>query len=436
MHGWRKVWVGAVVVAAGLCCLAGTSRAQTLIKYNEGPGLKLSDSLVFHGGGAVVMSYDSNVFYSKDGVSGSFVLMPMAHLDLATLPPQRLEGQPEGTQMLDFRLRFATGYRAYLSDNDNVKKQSNLDVDAGLALTINPHGKVKGSIGDEFVRTVTPQNQEGPGSYVRDHNVARARLDVAPGGGMLAFSVGYSFILDWWEKDLSGLGGSNPNMFAHSFELGVKWKFLPKTAVTLDVSEGLVSRPDLVVGGVHHPDSYPLRVWLGLVGQLTYNLSTILKAGYGNGFYQSATGRPNPANFNNALVMAQLRFQVAPTGALTLSFNRNFEDSLFSDFYTDNRVKLGYDHMFLSRLLVSVDTGYAYRQYSGLDPSVWGVSSRSDHLLEAHAAVSWRIRDWLFVAAGYDLSYVNADTAVSFAGQAYDPDYVKHILYLKAEASY
>lgn len=435
MHGWRYIAVGAVVLVASL--LSPPASAQTLVKYNEGPGLKVSNSLVLHGGVAVMGSYDTNVFYTNQSAVGSFILTPIAHVDLATLPPQRLEGQPDGVQMVDFRLRFAAGYRAYLSDNEAVKEQSNVDLDGGLTLIINPKGRVKGTIADEYVRTVQPQNMEGPGSYIRDYNVASARLDVAPGGGMLAFGLGYSFTMDWWEEDLESLGpGSTPNMFAHLITLDGKWKFLPKTAVVLNVSQGIVSRPDLVINGVRHPESYPFRVEAGLLGQLTYRLSATVKAGYGNGFYQSAPGRPNPASFNSALVTAQLRWQLATTGALTLGFSRNFQDSLWSEYFIDNRATLRYDHMLFSRLMLHASGGYSYREYDGLDPAIWGVSSRNDHVIEAHAGVDWRIKDWLFVGAGYDLQYVNADQVVSFGGLPYNPDYVKHIVFFRAEVSY
>ena len=437
MHGWHKLWAGAIVLATALLIGPSAASAQTLVKYNEGPGLKLSDSVVLHGGAAVMGSYDTNVFYSNQGAVGSFFLTPIGHVDLATLPRQRLEGQPEGpTQAVDFRLRFAAGYRAYLSSDENVKKQSNVDLDGGLNLVINPKGRYKGTISDEYVRTVTPSNMEGPGSYIRDYNVAGAKLDIAPGGGMLAFGLGYSFTMDWWEKNLASLGGSKPNMFAHLITLDGKWKFLPKTAVVLRVSEGIISRPDLVINGEKHPDSYPVRVEAGLMGQLTYRLSATIMAGYGNGLYQAATGRPNPANFNNALVTAQLRWQVATTGALTLGFNRNFFDSLWSDYYTDNRVTLRYDHMLFSRLLLHLDGGYTYRQYSGLDPAIWGVSSRNDNVIEGHAGVDWRIKEWLFVGAGYDLYYVNADRTITYGGLPYNPSYVKHVVFFRAEVSY
>ena len=108
MHGWHKLWAGAIVLATALLIGPSAASAQTLVKYNEGPGLKLSNSVVLHGGAAVMGSYDTNVFYGNQGAVGSFFLTPIAHVDLATLPPQRLEGQPEGpTQSVDFRLRFA-----------------------------------------------------------------------------------------------------------------------------------------------------------------------------------------------------------------------------------------------------------------------------------------------------------------------------------------
>lgn len=56
------------------------------IRYNEGPGVKLSDSLVFHPGVEVEGRYDSNALYT-DSPKGAPYMRFIGHLDLATLSP-------------------------------------------------------------------------------------------------------------------------------------------------------------------------------------------------------------------------------------------------------------------------------------------------------------------------------------------------------------
>ena len=60
------------------------------IRYNEGPGLKLSDSLVFHPGLDVEGRYDSNVFYA-DQAKGAPYLRLIGHLHLAGVDAQCIE---------------------------------------------------------------------------------------------------------------------------------------------------------------------------------------------------------------------------------------------------------------------------------------------------------------------------------------------------------
>jgi hypothetical protein len=441
MHGWHKIWAGAIVLATALLIAPAAASAQLLIKYNEGPGLKLGDAVVFHPGAAVQTSYDSNVFYnaSDEGVKSAPLINSIIHLDLSTLSPQRMEGQ-EGkasSQVVDFRLRFAGAYRAFISSNENIKKQSNFDVDTGLNALFNPKGKVRFRVFDDFLRTITPQNTETTGSYIRDYDVGGADLAIAPGGEMLTFKLGYQFTLDHWENKWSnGLSSFNPDFYGHQFGLEAKWKFLPKTAAFLQVTEGINSRPDYLINNVKHPDSYPLRVWAGLVGQLTYLMSVTVRAGYGNGFYQGVTGRASVGNFNNFVGGAEFAWQLTTTGKLKIGYDRNFYDSLWSDYYTDDRVYLGYDHMFFSRLILHLDGGYRYRQYEGLDAAVWGVTSRNDNVVDAHAGVDYRILDWLYVGVGYDLWYDGTSARPSFGGVADNPSYTKHVAWFKVDVSY
>ena len=62
--------------------------------YNEGPGIKLGEGLVFHPGLATELGYDSNVLLNgnADQVVGAGLLRLRLHLDLSTLPPQRITG--------------------------------------------------------------------------------------------------------------------------------------------------------------------------------------------------------------------------------------------------------------------------------------------------------------------------------------------------------
>jgi hypothetical protein len=438
MHGRRLLWVGAAVLL--LCARTASAQFTTLVKYNEGPGFKLADNLVIHPGVGFATAYDTNVFYGAPDTApvGAAYVAALFHFDLATLPPQRLEGQQPATQAVDFRLRFAGAYRNYISSISNITAQNNVDLDGGLTANFNPGGKVTFGISDDYVRSVQPQNLEGPGSYIHDYNRAGAKLGINPGGGMLTFGLGYSFLIDHYENGWS-FANLNPDLTAHEFSLAVRWKFLPKTVLSLTASEGIYSR-DLVLNNQRHPDSYPLRVELGLAGQLTYRLQATVKVGYGNSFYQNLPTAVS--NYSNVIGGAQLKWLIDTTAALSVGYDRSFYDSIFGDFYTDDHFFGRYDHMLFGRLVLNALAGYRYRQYSGLDPEVWSISSRNDNLFEVHAGADFRIREWLFAGVAYDLVADSTSARPIFvsggaaAPLAYNPNYTKQIISAHLEVAY
>src|SRR5512137_2916634 len=100
-----------------------TARAQfnAPIRYNEGPGIKLGERMVFHPGIAVEGRYDSNVFYTNDVRQGAPYLRIIGHLALASLSPQRLaDGDGSVSKpSLDLRLNAAFAYREYFGISDS-----------------------------------------------------------------------------------------------------------------------------------------------------------------------------------------------------------------------------------------------------------------------------------------------------------------------------
>src|SRR5581483_5658183 len=117
-----------VIVALALAPAVAWAQAETWSAYpssvyREGPGLRIGQApIVFHPGIILEGGYDSNVFYSPAGQeTGAGVLRIRAHLDIATLPPQRMEGD-SGTAdpKVDFRFSGQVEYRQYLSGSSDV----------------------------------------------------------------------------------------------------------------------------------------------------------------------------------------------------------------------------------------------------------------------------------------------------------------------------
>src|SRR5262245_16570900 len=164
----------------------------------EGPGLKVSDSLVLHLGIGVGAGFDSNVFYSTgnidDPATRAFYINVRPSVDLATLSLQRGGGQPHN---IDFRLHVGADVRALASPDPNVYRHWGVGVDAGFALSIFPMGAYSVDLFDTFTRTSQPpyRSVNVPGETDNnlnwDQNQLGLRLRVRPGGRRLEIGGQY-----------------------------------------------------------------------------------------------------------------------------------------------------------------------------------------------------------------------------------------------------
>jgi hypothetical protein len=414
-----------------------SARGQTVVRYTEGPGVRLAQGLVLHPGVGLETSVDSNVFFNapEERPISAPLLNAIFHLDLATLSPQRRDeataSGPE-QQIVDFRLRFAGAYRAYFSDNQAVTAQDNTALDGALDAVFNPRGPVRLRLFDNYVRSITATNLAQANSFIVDYNQAGAGLVFAPGGEMLQVGAGYSYNFHYYENSFAT--HINPNLYYHQFNLDASWKFLPKTALTFNATQGVYHR-DLQIEGASHPRSYPLRLSVGVVGQFTYRLQGVARVGYGNGFYSDVPHR-SVGSYNNVIGTLQLKILVSATATAAVGYERSFFDALFGDVYNDDHVYVRYDHMLFGRLILRLDGGYRYRQYHGIDPAIWGISTRGDNIFELHTAVDFRVRDWLFAGVGYDLISNQTDARPVYQSIADNPSYTKHLVFFKIDVSY
>lgn len=424
-----------------LLVLPSVARAQfsAPIRYNEGPGIKLGPSFVFHPGAAVEGRYDSNALYEESNPDGAGYMRFIAHLHLASLSPQRLtdgEGK-KYSQKVDFRLKSAFSFRKYFSDNANVTAQDAFEVDAGLGLTLFPQGVFSFSIQDDFARTVAPPNGEANIALERDTNRAALKLKLAPGGGLLAFTVGYALNLDLFEDSKYSFA----NRMFHEISLNAKWKLLPKTAIFLDATEQITSYYDRNASDpISNNDSYPLRIYLGLGGLITPRLSVLVKAGYGNSFHNTVSYTAlDDGSYNMVLGKAELGYQFTPFAKLKAGYDHNFQDSFFANYFVDEQVYLGYDHLIAGRFLAHARADYRYRQYDGFPQGgINGetIDALSHHLITLNLGFDWQIKEWVYVGIGYDAQVKDITKGPKNVGGVFANDYAKHQVFGKVGFSY
>lgn len=434
-----------LTLAASLAVVlfSGTAHAQFVapMRYNEGPGIKLSEGLVFHPGISVEGRYDSNVFHASGGAKGAGYLRFIAHLHLATLSAQRLEdGEDKNYKPnFSFRVSAAAAYREYLNGGDPVRDRRGLEVDAGLELLAFPQGVFSFGVRGYYVRSE-------PSFLVTDtigRNSIRGEIPLVltPGGGRLQFQLQYAINADLFEDDRFSIG----NKYFHEASLLAKWRLLPKTAIYLLVVQQFYLYYD--DGGLPtrvNQDSMPLRASLGFRGLITPRFFVMLEAGYGNGFYDEFE------SYNMIIGQVQLGYYIGPTSEIKLGFKHDFHDYFLSNYYTQERVYLTYNHMFFNRLIAHASVAYMFRNYDGFNPQyplsgTTRIEDVKNHVVKTDLGIDYRILDWLFVGVGYNLELreraesTPSDLTVAFGGSVgNDPfrNFVRHQVFGKVEVSY
>jgi hypothetical protein len=437
----------ASILAVGLLLAPHVARAQeswnpySTTVYSEGPGFRLgSVPLVLHPGIAIEGGYDNNIQYSSadSRQTGSGLLRLRAHLDLATLPIQRREGDNElGTAEPKVEFRFSTQveYREYLSSLVLVQDQRSVNLQAGADLAILPKGPFTLRIQDTFVRTVDPRNAEGPQavtnqSYTRDFNRGGFIASFKPGTGRLEVGVGDYVEFNLWEdKDLRF--GNTVYDEAQAF---ARFKFLAQTIGSVIVRAGYRTY-------LRNPtfESAPVRVLVGARSFITSWFSADAAIGYGNSI-SLAPGRPS---FNSVIAKAEARFHLPRGSQIAIGYDRDFFDSLFANFFVDDRLYLTFEQPLIYRITAHVDGGVRFRHYEGLvDPAVVGYAgysspTRDDLVYDAHAELNIRATKWLSCGVSYNLLADHTDFAfLPATGAPVHVDFIKHSVFARVDFAY
>jgi hypothetical protein len=368
-------------------------------------GVQVSDSVLLHAGIGVEAGYDTNVFYSSTNADGSSIIrvMPYAEITNATrMGPVSHE--------LTFDARAGLQYRHYGSDNADVQRYSDAWMpNGGLSLSLG--GAQFGfGVADVFARIEDPPyaitgGGIQPGPIDRYNNQASIEGRWSPGGGRLTGLLRYTNMIDVY----NGLY-DYANAVTNTLTLDLAWKWLPKTAVFLDVQQGYIDytndlNPDKV-------SSFPLRATVGLRGLLTEKTSAILSVGYANGFYSSG---PSTNGFLGS-TFAELAFTVRPTqlSRVVIGARHDFLNSVISNFAYEETAYLSYVQQIAGRLGLDLSGRYAYLSYEGnlIDPTQPG---RIDNLFQAGATLDYFIRNWVYLGVGYSV----IDNSSNYSADSY-----------------
>jgi hypothetical protein len=364
-------------------------------------GIQLSEGLLLHSGIGVEAGYDTNVFYAPNNVVGSTIVRVMPYLELTnatrTGPVSR---------DVTFDVRAGLLYRYYGSDNADVKKyRSAWMPNAGASLGFTG-AQVGIGFADVFSRIEDPPyvsqvNVTGP--LTRDNNQASVELRYSPGGGRLVGLLRYTNMIDVFDNPYN-----YANSVSNTLTLDLSWKWLPKTAVFIDVQQGYVFylnnntvvNPMTGMTEAEKVSSFPLHVTVGLRGLLTAKTSAVLSIGYANGFYSS--GGSTNGFLGTTYADLALTIQLTQLSRAVLGFRHDFLNSVISNFAYEETAYVSYVQQIAGRLGLDLSGRYAYLSYEGnvVDPTQNG---RVDNFFQVGASLDYFLRNWAYVGVGYSL---------------------------------
>lgn len=438
----------ALGVAAGLLLGARAGNAQQLMgpvtggaitQPMAGPapgnGLQLSDSAVLHSGLTVEGGYDSNVYYTDTQTVSSPILRITPSVDVTNVA--RNGEVPAG---LYFDLRASLMYREYLSDNADVRRLRAFTPTAALNLEHNSSGSLVLGLSDTYSRLQdAPYTQKSTAIIIRDNNLAVAQLRWSPGGGRLQGLLRFTNMIDLFETEQLKAANSMTN----EGMIDLSWRWLPKTALYLQVRQGYVSYlnndPASQLVAPEAPDarkssSFPLRAVVGVRGLITEKTSVALALGYQNAFY--SYGLSTGGFLGSTTAAAELVILPLFSTKITFGAHHDFQNSVIGNFFYDDGVYASLTHQAVSRLVAQLWVAYDHRRYYGLP--VGGPDPRIDNLLQATATADYFVRPWAFAGLSYMLikNDSNEPNLLTDGSPISGATYTKHQIFARVGLTY
>lgn len=401
----RLTRLAAAILGLGVLASAGTASAQEQPwlkdrRYREGMGYRVGD-LEFHPGVAGEFGYDSNFFLrgSKDGapVVDVLRLRITPSVSLSTLSPQRREadGDQAARPKLNFRAGVAGIYNEYIATKsqyrDDTTKFRNLGALANFNLHILPERPFGAAFFGDLVRTIQPSNMSDTSqAYTRINTTLGGELIWAPGGGLFDWRFGGRYDSTFFEAD--AYKGLNNNIA--TINTRGRWRFLPRTALMFDASQGFARYGSRTTSQGYLLDSDPLRARIGLSGLITQKLGLLGMFGWGASFSHAGSGNIPAQDYDGPIGQLQLTFYPTPAPGLadaqqqtsltlsqiSLGYTRDFQTSYFGSFYSRDRGNASMSYFFAGRVLVVLDAGlsrvhfpdlyYATDATTGVSPGI------------------------------------------------------------------
>lgn len=340
-----------------------------------------SGSLVVHPYAGLTFSYDSNIYLTKDDVTGSLITMLTPGVSLS-LPVRNNE----------FKFNYfaeVIGYKENPSGNNAV--HHNADFSGELK---SPTGLSFG-LKDSFRHTTDPATSDFPERVPRNYNALTATVGYQLSDRVSA-SLSYTdrfniYLPGRYDRDLSRREGDA--------SLEGRYGISPKTSVLLGLGMGTV---DYIAAG-NPKDSRYTEVFAGIRGQLTPKTTGEVRVGSRNRTYNNEALSGSDDTTGVAGLSTVTRF--SPRADLTLGVNRNLVESTFigNPHYTATLLSFRYNQKVLSHWTGMLTATYEDDRYPNAVLSGSSLKKRGDTNILAGVGASYSLYEWLSFSGAYTL---------------------------------
>lgn len=385
------------VVFTAFALAALPARANLGDGFKVGPGriklgLELNGRYDSMAAAGLVSSDGTNVSSPGDGIG---LMRGTFQLDV-----------PSGS--LKFSLGGGLDWHNYLSLNANMGAFSYLGANLNGTLAYNANNAWGVDVTESLSRSDRTNNPLFSVGVLGMQNNTRVRGWMRPGGGAIEVGGYYDLGLDVYSPQVSESEGAkyescpasdsscNPllagayNGLLNRFGVDAKWRFLPKTGVTLEANYGYKSY--LFGTSVGGPQSaQPIRVVAGFGTLLSTRYTFSLRLGYGGILFDGTT-----ATRNNVLGQAEFGYRISETLTARAGYIRNDEPVAgVNGYFSNNRLYVDARGQF-NRLVLS--------GLMSVDLIAYGASARQDSNLSLGLTGDYNILDWLRITSRASLS--------------------------------
>ena len=291
------------------------------------------------------------------------------------------------------------------------KWPSGLRANVGADARFNQDVAVEVQVGDLLVRSDRTQNPAAGVGVISLFNDIHLAVPIHPGGRALEITPRGAWQVEFFEPLAAGtIPGCtatdvtcNPGLVSRmnysnvNVGLNGRWRFLPKTALVVDVASDI--RTYWVVDPkVINPPATLLRAQAGLAGLITSRLNVTLLAGYSGDFAPAATGSTTK-KLQNFIGNVEVGYTPNEMMKFSLGYLRTALPAPIYGTYMDDRGYLrGTLGLWAGRLTFSGQLGLDYLTF-------YDANFRKDLAFSGGASATFAVLSWFDTSLAYAASF-------------------------------